>query len=104
MSDVGPLQLTLFETDRASGILPRVIEKFITHCRVAKSLSDNTLRAYCTDLANFLAHCGDLAETVAHRPRQRSSIRWSFTRACAETSNDQTTACRTSIAVQMVGV
>jgi site-specific recombinase XerD len=32
---------------------------FIDHCRISKSLSDNTLKAYCIDLDNFKIFCGE---------------------------------------------
>jgi site-specific recombinase XerD len=34
------------------------IDRFLDHCRIAKRLSENTMRAYQTDLADFLAHAG----------------------------------------------
>lgn len=37
---------------------PVVIRRFLDHCRVAKRLSPNTLRAYKGDLADFVAHVG----------------------------------------------
>ena len=36
--------------------LTEPIARFIDHCRIAKRLSPNTLRAYATDLADFAAH------------------------------------------------
>lgn len=62
MTETGPLQLTLFETDRADGTLSRAIARFTSHCHVAKSLSNNTLRAYCSDLEDFVMHRADLTE------------------------------------------
>ncbi len=44
--------------------LADVIERFIEHCRIAKRLSANTLRAYETDLADFLAHLGKDADVA----------------------------------------
>lgn len=38
--------------------LARKIEQFLDHCRISKRLSGNTLRAYETDLTDFLAHMG----------------------------------------------
>jgi len=32
---------------------------FIDHCRISKSLSNNTLKAYCIDLDNFKIFCGE---------------------------------------------
>lgn len=45
--------------------LAGVADRFLDHCRIAKRLSANTLRAYETDLADFLAHMGKDAD-VAH--------------------------------------
>lgn len=42
--------------------LADVAERFIEHCRIAKRLSANTLRAYETDLADFQAQVGHKAD------------------------------------------
>lgn len=39
-------------------ILSSAIDNFLDHCRISKRLSANTLRAYETDLADFLSHVG----------------------------------------------
>ena len=57
--------------------LAGVIERFLDHCRIAKRLSPNTLRAYETDLSDFLAHAGRDAEVGAI---DRDSLR-SYARA-----------------------
>ena len=38
--------------------LTEAVSRFLEHCRIAKRLSANTLRAYETDLAEFSAHVG----------------------------------------------
>lgn len=44
--------------------LAGVVERFLDHCRIGKRLSANTLRAYETDLADFLAHMGKEADVA----------------------------------------
>lgn len=46
------------ETAVASSTLHTAIRSFIQHCRVLKSLSDHTLRAYFGDLLDFVQHAG----------------------------------------------
>ncbi|MBF0392550.1 MAG: tyrosine-type recombinase/integrase, partial [Alphaproteobacteria bacterium] len=49
----------------AALILSDAATRFLDHCRIAKRLSANTLRAYEIDLAQFMAHVGasrDVAE------------------------------------------
>jgi len=44
--------------------LAGVMERFLDHCRIAKRLSANTLRAYEADLTDFLAHKGKDADVA----------------------------------------
>ncbi len=58
-----------------------VIERFLDHCRIAKRLSANTrrLRAYETDLADFLSHMGkETVVTAIDRDRLRHYARTLF--------------------------
>jgi site-specific recombinase XerD len=47
-----------------AALLSTAAEKFLEHCRVARHLSDNTLRAYAGDLAHFTGALG--AATTVH--------------------------------------
>jgi integrase/recombinase XerD len=55
------------------------IERFLDHCRIAKRLSENTLRAYQTDMADFLGHVGsDKAVKEVNREALRAYARRLF--------------------------
>lgn len=59
-------------TTRISG----AIEDFLDHCRISKRLSANTLRAYETDLTDFLRNMGkDALVTSIDRDRLRHYAR-----------------------------
>lgn len=45
--------------------LAHAIDRFLEHCRIAKRLSPNTLRAYETDLADFASHVGTEGSAVS---------------------------------------
>lgn len=62
-------------TTRISG----AIEDFLDHCRISKRLSANTLRAYETDLTDFLRNMGkDALVTSIDRDRLRHYARTLF--------------------------
>jgi integrase/recombinase XerD len=59
--------------------LSRAIDNFLDHCRISKRLSVNTLRAYETDLADFLSHVGkDTPVRSIDRDRLRDYARLLF--------------------------
>lgn len=70
MHDVAPADLT----DGPDPNLPvrRLSDLFLNHCRVAKSLSQNTLRAYSLDLTDF---CGVIGSHTQVREISRDTIR-----------------------------
>jgi integrase/recombinase XerD len=52
-------------------------EHFLDHCRVGRSLSANTLRAYAIDLSDFCAFVGrDEAVGAIDRDKLRDYVRW----------------------------
>ncbi len=52
-------------------------DRFLDHCRVGRSLSANTLKAYATDLADFAVFVGgnEAVETI-NRDKLRDYARW----------------------------
>lgn len=69
--------------------------EFMTHCRVAKNLSANTLRAYAIDLAEFQTFVGsDTRAQEVDRGQLRAYLRFLFeTRKLKETSIKRRLAC-----------
>lgn len=60
-------------------LLSCVIDDFLDHCRISKRLSSNTLRAYETDLTDFLSHMGkEILVTAIDRDRLRHYARTLF--------------------------
>lgn len=60
-------------------LLSSAIEDFLDHCRISKRLSANTLRAYATDLKDFLSHMGkEELVTAIDRDRLRHYARTLF--------------------------
>jgi site-specific recombinase XerD len=60
-------------------LLSSAIDDFLDHCRISKRLSANTLRAYETDLADFLSHVGkDTLVASIDRDRLRHYARTLF--------------------------
>ena len=70
-------------------------DDFLTHCRVAKNLSPHTLRAYATDLQEFVAFTGaDRGVATVDRPHLRAYLRHLFeVRRLKETSIKRRLAC-----------
>lgn len=57
-------------------LLDDACDQFLAHCRLAKNLSANTLRAYAIDLAEFRAFAGSgLAVAECDRARLRAFLR-----------------------------
>lgn len=60
-------------------LLSSAIDNFLDHCRISKRLSANTLRAYETDLTDFLSHVGkDTMIRSIDRDRLRQYARTLF--------------------------
>jgi site-specific recombinase XerD len=74
------------------------VEQFLEHCRVAKRLCPNTMRAYGADLTHFAAH---LAPTTAVREVDRDVIR-RYARALVDGKRLKDTTVRRRIATLKV--
>lgn len=75
--------------------LQQASDEFLTQCRVVKNLSPHTLRAYATDLQEFIAFAGaDLLVAGVDRPQLRAYLRHLFeVRRLKETSIKRRLAC-----------
>lgn len=76
MNKVLGMQLTERVPERPGLPVRIATTEFLDHCRVGKRLSENTLRAYRSDLSDFLAYAGRACDVrVVSRDTLRSYVR-----------------------------